>query len=369
MSRVANKALEKELFNTYQLSNRYMLLSTSLDAVGCAAESIAALGMAAQCTLESLTPSSEKSCSNSQIIDDFTSVQILLFPEHVVLDTEHQCSELSGALSPIIKRLIHTYIDHVRSSTEEFQDGLTKPIQDSVIRSILKNTLIEEVLGVSSAAGEHRSQLREICVSKLLDFVLWNQRREDFAMLPSEKMIAVHGVLKSTIKIAKSRSLADDEFVCVIKDAEEFLTTQKKRIGGIIIPDSQRELIISSLHATFAGQLIESRFLYLPKPTAWVLRQNPMTKRELTLLRLACTHLELAEAQLAVGGLNQCVNRDACHFARLAGVQLLLAICYEHLTLAEVSNDTKNESSIASPLLKPIQSVMRKYSLTLGSCR
>ena len=187
-------------------------------------------------------------------------------------------------------------------------------------------------------------------------------------MLASEKMIAVHGVLKSTIKIAKSRSLADDELVCVIKDVEEFLKTQKKRIGGIILPDSQRELI-SSLHLTFAGQLIESRLLYLPKPTAWVLRQNSMTKRELTLLHLAYTHLELAEAQLAVGDLNQCVNHDACHFARLAAVQLLLAICSEHLSLAEVSKDTKNGCSIAPLLLKPIQSAMGKYNLTLGSCR
>lgn len=364
MTRVAVKAPDGELFNTYHLPNRYMFLSSALDAVGCVTESIAALAMAAQCALESASPSSEKSKSDSQIRDDTAPMRILPFPETAVLDLEPQCTELADALAPIIKRLVRTYIDHGNSTTSESRCKSTSPIRE--------NTLLDEVLAVASASSTtQRSHFRDIRLSKLLDYVLWKQNHIDSAVPVAEKIIVVHDVLKFASKIAKSNTECDDAlFMHIFEDMERFITTQWKRFSDIYEPESVRKLV-SNLHVTFAGQLIESRLLYLPKPTSWVLRQTSTTKRELKLLQLAYIHLDLAETQLAAGGLNHCDAHahDAGYFARLSAVQLLRAIVSEHISLAEISNDTSNDPSIVPSLMKPIQACMRKYTLTLGTCR
>jgi hypothetical protein len=361
MMRVAIKAPDDELFNTYQLPNRYMFLSSALDAAGCVTESIAALAMAAQCALESASPSSEKSKSYSQIRDDMAPMRILLFPENAVLDLEPHCTELADALAPIIKRLVRTYIDHGNSTTSESRCKSTSPIRE--------NTLIDEVLALASTSSTmQRSHIR---LSKLLDYVLWKQNRIDSAVPVAEKIIVVHDVLKFASKIAKSNTECDDAlFMHFFEDMGNFINTQRKRFSDIYEPELVRNLV-STLHVTFAGQLIESRLLYLPKPTSWVLRQSSTTKRELKLLQLASIHLDLAETQLAAGGLNQCDAHahDACYFARLSAVQLLHAIVSEHISLAEISNDTSHDPSIVSSFVKQIQACMRKYTRILGTCR
>lgn len=369
LSRVAIKATDEHLFNTYQLPNRYIQLSSSLDALGCTEESIGALAMAAYCTLELLSPSSEKTHSDSKTICDNISKKILLFPENVILDSASQSSDLAEDVSPITKRLIRAYIEYGKSLTNKSQDD-ANPIQDSILHTIRKNTFIEEVLEAASASrGGRRSHFGSIRLSRLLDFVLWNPTLIDRVVLTSEKIIFLHDVLRSTTKVAKTISEDDDSlFLLIIEEVNEFITTQKKRFVNMLEPDSVRELI-STFHVIVAGHLVESRFMFLPKPTSWVLRQSSITERELMILQQACIHLKQAKSQLEDGDSNQCVSYYACNFARLAAVQLLLAIFSEHLSLAETEKGMNSESSNALSLLKSIESVTEKYTLTLSACR
>lgn len=366
--RVAIKATDEHLFNTYQLPNRYMQLSSSLDALGCTEESIGALAMAAYCTLELLLPSSEKTHSDSKAICD-KSKKILLFPGNITLDLAPQCSDLDEDVSPITKRLIRAYIEYRKSLTNKSQDD-AKPVQDSVLHTIRKNTFIEEVLDVASASrGERRSHFWDIRLSRLLEFVLWDPTLVDRAVLTTDKIIFMHDILKSATKVAKRISEDDDSlFLHIIEEVKEFINTQEKRFVNMLAPGSVRELI-STFHVIVAGQLVESRIMFLPKPTYWVLRQSSITKRELKILQQACIHLKLAKSQLEDGDSNQCISCYACHFARLAAVQLLLAIYAEHLSLAEVAKGMNSESSNAPSLVKSIESVTEKYSLTLSTCR
>lgn len=374
ISRVAMKASDKELLNIYQIPNRYMLLSSALDAAGYSAESLAALVLAIWSIIESSPPSSNESNSDSHeaIEADSTSGEILLFPENAVQDNFPHDSLLARAISPIIKKLIRTYIEHRNpSSNKESRDK--NPTKDSCAH-IPKDTLMEEVLVVASVpAGEREgsSHLKDIQLWKLLDCALWNKSHSDRVVSTAEKLILIREVLKSTVKIAKSNVVDDDVLVLhIMEELDVFLQTQKTKLRGLVGPDSLRDLM-SSLHVLFAGQMVESRLLYFPRASSWASCQSSVNMREYKLLLLTCIQLDLAEKQFAAADLNESIFPYACHCVKLAALQLHLGIFSEHLSLAELSDDFR--ATIASDAVpsrtKQIQSVMGKYTLTLGTCR
>jgi hypothetical protein len=369
---VAIKASDKELFNTYQISSRFMLLSSALDATKKYAESCAALALAAWCAIEYLPQTSGTTRLNEVESNegDLIAENILLFHE-TTLDSRSQDSVVFSGLSPILTRLTRAYIQHRKQLKDQsFQDDRTLSAGITLTQA-LNNTMMEKVIVAASSLGENEDcSLGVIRFSKLLDCAVWNQKRYEHDLSAAQIAGVVREVLKSAIKVAKI-DLADDYelFLYVTEELKCFLQAQTRRLGNFIDPDSL-QVLSSSFHVTFAVQLVDSQLFHLPRQSSWVLCKSSVTKQELKILQLSCLHLKLAERQFVTAFMNKDNVQDACFFAQWAAVQLYHAILLEHLSL--VTDDDVQmgiESTIAHSVAKQFQLVMKKYTPALRICR
>ncbi|KAL3816332.1 hypothetical protein ACHAXA_011432, partial [Cyclostephanos tholiformis] len=360
LTKVATKASDKELFNTYQVSSRYMLLSSALDASGKYAESCAALALAACCALE-CSPQLYGITKVESNEGDLIAEKILLFHE-TALDGR---SQDRVGLSAILTRLTRTYIEHRKKLKDILARDCLILSSGHSLTLALKNTIIEKIMvAASTSSGEKKSfegtSLGTIFYSKLLDCAVRPERDLTAAQIAG----VVRDVLRSAIKVAKF-NLADDYdfFLHVTEELNCFLQAQKRRLDILIDPDLL-QVLSSSFHVTFALQLFDSQLFYLPRKSSWALCENSLEKQEFKILQLSCMHLQLAERQFAKAFMDEASARDACFFVQWAAVQFHLAILSEYLSLA-ISDDAQ---TISHSLTKKIQLVTEKHTSALCSC-
>ena len=353
------KAAGKELFNTYQIANRFMMLSSSLEASGDTAESCAALSMSAWCAIESLVAVS--SVNTDEVFEgDSTSEEILLFPDSAFLSPRSQDNDSTTiGLSPIIKRLARAYIHDRTSKDKQSQSDDTLP-QRGPSSYTLEQTLTGKVMTVaSSSATNNKVPTGKISLSKLLHCAVWNQKRYKEELSTSQIADIVREVLISTLKIAKSND--DGIYLHFIDELKLFLHAQTKRLGDIVDADLL-QVISSSFHVIFSAQLVDPRLLNFPRQSAWALRKSISAKRvEHKLLQASCTQLQQAEKKFLESSADEHSVQDVCFFAQWASVQLHRAILSEHLALSEVSESDR--------IFTQVRSVTKKYLRAISTCR
>ncbi|KAL7541613.1 hypothetical protein ACHAXR_011062 [Thalassiosira sp. AJA248-18] len=367
LAKVAIKAPNKDLFNAYQLPNRFVNLSAALEINSSTAESCAALAMAAWCTIETMSAqsSAKSKLDTNEVAGDSTSEEILLFPESTFMGIRSQTDVQTSGLSPIIKRLCRNLLK------EESQDNCITHAGDSLARS-LEHTLMGKVLEAACMPTSSNSDnlMMQIRLSKLLHCAVWNQKRYEEELCTAQIADIVRDILKSAIRATKS-NLADEEHKSLLpslhlfEELKIFLQTQEKRLGNFIDSDVL-QVLSSSFHVSFAAHLVDSRLLCFPRPTSWVLGSDTINKRQHKLLEHSCSQLQLAEKQFAAASIDERSVHDVCFFAQWSAVQLHYAILFEHLYLAKSSQETCviDASSVAS---KQTPSVLAKYALALSS--
>lgn len=378
LCKVAIKAADKTLFSIYQIPNRYVHLSSALDASGCKGESCAALAMAAWCSIEIMASSSVKLTSDSDAIEgDSASEEILLFPESAILDTLSRDNGAALGLMPIMNRLARNYIecrDPSKHASIAMQDS------DDRISDILKNTLVGKVLEVASSAEDNESSSSQgapkvlglIRISKLFHSIVWNKKRYEDELSASEIASIIREIVKCTIKVTKNSH--DDELVHHMMDELKlFLQAQRRRLGDCIEP-GLLQVISSSLHVSFASRLIESRLLLFPRSPSWSLFNSPegniIEGRKSKLLLLAYNQLQTAERQFASAHTDESIHDDACFFAQWAAVQFHQSILFEHLSLAKLSQELRDASKPDDISVSGrIAAVGKKYTSALNCCR
>ena len=355
------KAAGKELFNTYQIANRFMMLSSSLEASGDTAESCAALSMSAWCAIESLVAVS--SVNTDEVFEgDSTSEEILLFPDSAFLSVRSQDNDSTTiGLSPIIKRLARAYIHDRTSKDKQSQSDDTLP-QRGPSSYTLEQTLTGKVMTVASSSATNNKVLTgKISLSKLLHCAVWNQKRYKEELSTSQIADIVREVLISTLKIAKSND--DGIYLHFIDELKLFLHAQTKRLGDIVDADLL-QVISSSFHVIFSAQLVDPRLLNFPRQSAWALRKSVICAKrvEYKLLQASCTQLQQAEKKFLESSADEHSVQDVCFFAQWASVQLHRAILSEHLALSEVSESDRTR-------VKQVRSVTKKYLRAISTCR
>ncbi len=376
LAKVATKASDKELFNTYQISSRFMLLSSALDAAGKNAESCAACALAAWCAIEYLPQFSrttrldeDESNDGDMIVD-----KILLFHE-TTQDGKSQDSVVFSGLSPILTRLTRAYIEHRKQLKDHSSQEDRSLSAGNSHTQALNNTMIGKVImAASTSLGEGEAlkgtSLGVIRFSKLLDCALWIQKCPEHDLSASQIAGVVREVLKSALKVTKT-CLADDyeEFLHITEELKYFVQTQTRRLGKFIDADLL-QVLSSSFYVTFAVQLVDTQLFNIPRQSSWALCKSSVTKHDFKILQLSCMHLQLAEEQFVTAFMNKDSIQDACFFAQWAAVQLHRAILLENLSLA-ISDDAHMgiEPITAHSLAKQIQLVMEKYTAVLCNCR
>lgn len=345
------------------------------------AESCAALAMAAWCSIESMAPSAEGTSStsddNGEVEGDSVAEEMLLFPESTILGRTPPDHATTSGLATIIKRLTRAYITY----RIPFIDGSTQHGGDTVVTgdslsNALSNTLLGKVLEVACPPTSDKvvGQLR---LSKLLHCAVWNQKRYEEELSPSQISDIIREVLKSTIEVLVKSDLAGEEddkmrtsSLHLLEELKIFLQAQKKRLGDFVDP-GLLQVLCSSFHVSFAAHFIDSRLLYLPRPSSWILCKSAVKKREYKLLQYSCMHLQLAEKQFAASFMDEDSIHDDCFFAQWAAVQLHHAILSEQLSLAKSSADATlmDESIRVHSLARQIPSVVSKYASALSTGR
>jgi hypothetical protein len=344
------------------MSNRFMLLSSSLDAAGAHAESCAAVTFSAWCSIECLPHSSDKTNDEGDLIAD----KILLFHESTQGTISQEIDDLSG-LSSILLRLTRVYVVYRRQWKMNSSENNHTALHDNFLPRELMNTLLGKVVTASSIMGDDEAS-SEFRLSKLLDCAVWNQKRYEENLSAAQIAGVVREVLRCVIKITKRNVMDDDELFSHIADELMFfLRAQNKRLGGIIDSDFLQSLS-SSFHVLFAVQLAEMRHFHLPRQVSWMCKYS-VTKQEMKILQLSCMHLQLAEKQFVTQFTSEDSVHDASFFVQWAAVQFHYAILLEHLSLV-ISDDAQRdaESSSASSLVKQIHTVMAQHSKALRNC-
>lgn len=371
LTKVAIKACHKELFGKYQIPSRFQLLSSALESTSNAAESCAALAVAAWCSIENLGTIADE---NDAVEGDSTAEHILLFPESAVTGMRIAVD----GLSPIIKRLVQVYIECRQLSKESCRNAKR---EEHSVSHMIQNTLMSKILAAASSYAKEsvRSEpgtnesAGSVKLSKLLHCAVWNQKRYEEELPAARVADVVREVLRSSAKAMKSNLDAhDDVFLHIIDELKIFLQGQKKRLGDVVDPELL-QVLSSSFHVSFAAEFMDSRLLCFPRPTTWAVCRGPAEKQGWELLQISCVQLQAAEklfAESIVNG-NGGVH-DACFFVQWAAIHFHLAILFEHTALAKLSTEDASiseETTCDQYLAKHKRSVLAKYVLSLSTCR
>ena len=342
LSKVAIRASNKSLFDTYQIAPRCVFLSSALEAGSRRVESCAALAMATWCSIEVLASSEEISNTEENVKGDPTSEEILLFPGNAVLDAKPRDGDAGGGgLASIFNRLTRAYID-CRSPPKENTE--TVPAGDLPLQ-ILKDTLMGKLLEAScfsEVCDEEEpddKSVQRLSLCKLLHSIVWNKKRHQGELSMTQAGDIVRTILKSSVRIAKNHPVAEGPLMHIIEELKLFLQTHTKRLAEVAAsPAPTLQVFSSSLHVSLASRLVDSRLFFFPRASSWTLRKSTIKEEwERRLLKCACGHLHLAEKHLAPMPMDRHRLDTIRYNAQRAAVQLQHAILLEHLSLAKLS--------------------------------
>ena len=168
--KVATNAPDKEILSTNQLSNRFMLLWSSLDAAGAHAESCAAVFFSAWCAIECVPRSSQKTNDEGDLIAD----KFLLIHEIMHDNRSKEIVDL-GVFSPILSRLTRVDVEYRNKlDGQSSQHGRTLSCGNALTR-VMSNTLLGKVIAAASTSVSEDDAMWEVRLSKLLDCTVWDQ--------------------------------------------------------------------------------------------------------------------------------------------------------------------------------------------------
>lgn len=352
LSKISIKAASVDMFDKYQIYNRYMMLSSIMETKGHTRESIATMAVALWSVIEEMKISAEKNSSDEEAaVGDTVSEHILLFPATYASAFESN----ETASSSILSKLTRSYVDFRESSTEANMN------QDNCLSKCLEKTLIGKLLDVASSSG------RQLNLSKLLHYAIWNQKR--YELLSSAQLAEiVREVLLSIAKTTKRCISRDDSStetaLHLIEEAKTFLQAQKKRVCDVTDRDLH-QVMSSSFHTYFAAILMDSKFVENPRPWMWVQCQGANSSDHV-LLKQSYSQYQHADYLFTEDSSNEESIPDACFFAQWAAIQFRQAVLMEHLSLGKISCDVPSIGTRS--FIRYNSSAMEKYRTSLSTC-
>lgn len=353
LSKMSIKAASVDMFNKYQISNRYMMLSSIMETSCYTRESIATMAVALWSVIEQMKISVEKDMSDEEVaVGDSISEHVLLFPATYASTSESN----ETVVSSILSKLTRSYMEFRQSSAK------ANMVQDKSLSECLEKTLIGKLLDVaSSSSKEGKSDIMNL--SKLLHYAVWNQKR--YEVLSSAQLAEiVREVLLSISKVVKRCISLDTTASHLIEEAKTFLQAQKKRVGDVTDRDVH-QVISSSFHTYFAAILLESKFVGFPRPSMWVQCQGT-TGSDHVLLKHSYSQLQHADGLFSEDSTHDDSITDACFFAQWAAIRLHQAVLMEHLSLSKISCDVPSNGTRS--FIRYNHSAAETYRSSLSIC-
>lgn len=347
------------MFDKYQISNRYMMLSSTLEISGYTKESIATMAAALWTVIEVMKISRDQDvCDKEAVVGDSISEHILLFPATYASFFE---SNETG-VSSILSKLTRSYLNYRLSST----DAMTR---SNALSKCLEKTLIGKLLDMASSTSKEGliEMKSELNFSKLLHYAIWNQKR--YEVLSSSQLAEiVREVLFFVTKTLKRSSMEnvaiDATYLHLIEEAKTFLHAQKKRFGDVTDRDIY-QVISSSFHTYFAATLMESKFVEFPRPSFW-LQCKGLNCSDHMLLKQSYNQLQHADDLFSEDSTQEDSITDACFFAQWAAIQFHQAVIMEHLSLAKISCEVLSNGTRS--FVRYNHSALEKYRASLSTC-
>ena len=360
LSKLSIKKASVEMFDKYQIYNRYMMLSSIMETNGHTRESIATMAVALWSVIEEMKILAEMNAVDEEAaVGDTVSEHVLLFPATYASAFESN----ETATSSILSKLTRTYVDFRESSAG------ANIVQDNCLPKCLEKTLIGKLLDVASSSCKEGKQdtNRQLNLSKLLHYAIWNQKR--YEVLTSAQLAEiVREVLLSIAKITKRCISRDDGFTetasHLIEEAKTFLQAQKKRVGDVTDRDVH-QVMSSSFHTYFAAIMMDSKCVEHPRPSMWVQCQGANSSEQL-LLKQSYSQLQHADYLFTEDSSNEDSITDACFFAQWAAIQFRQAVLMEHLSLGKISCDLPSNGTRS--FIRYNHSATEKYRSSLSTC-
>ncbi len=360
LSKISIKAASVEMFDKYQISNRYMMLSSIMETSGHTRESIVTMAVALWSVIEVMKISAEKDAFEDEAaVGDTVSEHILLFP--ATYASAFEASET--ACSSILSKLTRSYADLGQSSTE------ASTVQGNRLSKCLEKTLIGKLLDVASSSCKEGKQDndRQLNLSKLLHYAIWNQKR--YEVLSSAQLAEiVREVLLSITKTAKRCMTRDTGSTAtasnLIEEAKTFLQAQKKRVGDVTDHDVH-QVMSSSFHTYFAVIMMDSKFVENPRPSMWVQCEG-INSSDHVLMKQSYSQLQHADYLFREDSTSDDSITDACLFAQWAAIQFRQAVLMEHLSLGKISSDVPANGTRS--FIRHNHSAAEKYRSSLSTC-
>ena len=363
---VASKSSNHNFFGKFQLSSRFTMMATALEAGGNFADSCATLSLAAWVAIERSARTEQHGSIES---DDYGSTEasenILLFPGNGIIDPASSQNEfiVADGFSSIINRLTRAYIEHLRVLHNTSADECTPR---NYISRALENTLAGNILNSAFS-----NQKRHLSLSTLLNGIVWNERQNQ-SLSFTQLSDTIQEILKCSTKVMKCLLDSNDGTSLsilsnVVEEQHHFLQSQIDRLEESMPPHLLQK-ISSCFRVAYAGYLLDSRFLYFPPSSSWALNKVHIGDFDQTLLGHSCGQLHASEESFAAA-LNDenDSTQDATFFAQWAAVQLQHAIFHEHHMLATAFNESENQDSKSHSEI--IDLVMQQYSSALSISR
>ena len=360
LSKISIKAGSVEMFDKYQIYNRYMMLSSIMETKGHTKESIATMAVALWSVIEEMKISVENDePDDDATVGDTVSEHILLFP--ATYASAFESSET--AVSSILSKLTRSYVDLSQTSTA------ANMVQGKGLSKCLEKTLIGKLLDVASSSPKEGKcdAGRQLNLSKLLHYAIWNQKRYEvlssaqLAEIVREVLIAI---TKTTKRCISRENGSIQTASHLIEEAKTFLQAQKKRVGDVTDRDVH-QVMSSSFHAYFAAIMMESKFIEIPRPSMWVQCQG-INGSDHLLLKHSYSQLQHADGLFSEDSTNDDSITDACFFAQWAAIQFRQAVLMEHLSLKKISCDVPNNGTRS--FIRYNHSATEKYRSSLSTC-
>ena len=321
------------------------MLASSFQSSGNHCEACAALATAAWCAIESIHPDDGENEEGDPI-----SEEILLYPQHSpdVIDRREDIS--SSGLPNVIFKLADAYLKYIKC--------------EEVSRDLLgERTLMYKIL--HAARPSSKTDPRRACLSKILHYTVFNQKRYEKELSTSQIAqiirVVLKGCVKAIIKSSQCEAWSSEDSVHCLDEVKLFLNAQNKKLSDLEDSDFL-QVLSSSLHVSFATALADSRSFQFPRLSSWPARKSYIKQRDLVPIQQACLQLQVAiKCFSSADDGDGTHEQDVCFFVQSAAVQLHGAILWEHLSLARLSETDE-------PIARKISSVSLKYDLALKSC-
>ena len=353
LSKISIKAASVDMFDKYQICSRYMILSSTMEKNGLIKESIATMAVALWSIIEEMKISAETGMVEDEAsVGDTIAEHVLLFPATYASSVETNESVLFSVLSKLTRSYINSRQTLLEPDTARAEE----------VSNCLSKTLIGKLLDVASSSS---NEGKELHLSKLLHYAIWNQKRYEVLSTPqlAEIIRLVLLAMSRTVKRCVTKG-NDSNILHLIEEAKTYLQAQKKRVGDVTDRDVN-QVLSSSFHTYFAAILMESKYIESPRPSLWMQCKGVENSDQL-LLKHSYGQLQHADHLFQDDSTQEDIITDACFFAQWAAIQFRQAILMEYLCLGKIACDVPSMGGRS--FVRYNHSALEKYRVTLSKC-